>query len=114
MVTNDAHPEKPGERIEAVRAHNVIVVPQRGRILVIWIMTEGGSPRPIPILWRTVTIRLDPRAVKMDYRLNPRRAIFCSAQTVINRQEMLWREAVHPFHQESLAAPCFKCRARKC
>src|ERR1700678_1191961 len=49
-VTNEEHAEQTSDHIEPVDSESVVVIPEHGSVLIIWIVVERGFSRHIPVL----------------------------------------------------------------
>src|SRR5580698_1555205 len=87
----------------------MIVIPERCCLLLVWIVVDRGLPRRKPFFRQPVALRRGAGTVKMRNG-SDRGCRHGSMNVRINREEMLPRKLVPPFHLNGLSPHRLKDR----
>src|SRR5665213_2045790 len=113
FVADQVGSEQAGVLVETFDSHRVVVVPERGRVLMIRVVIDERLPRRGPALRIAIALRGDPGAVYVDHRADVRAVDASAAECVIDRENVSGGEPVDPLDEDAAPAARLERGARE-
>ena len=107
VIADEQHAEEAGVGVEAIEAHGVVVIPERGGVLLERVGADAGLAGDEPVFGVAVVFGGGLGAVKMGGGADVGDVVAAAMEGVVDGKEVLCGEVVDPLDLEGFAGAGF-------
>ena len=107
LVSDEVHSEESGVGVESVEAHGVVVIPEGGCFLLVWVVADTALPRDEPIFGVAVIFGGDLCSVNVGDGADLGDVATAAVKGVIDGEEVGGGEIIEPLDLEGLSGASF-------